>query len=78
MVLLTTSKVMSVMGPSGVVDVSGIMTATDVATLVKSRFAMVRAGDDWEMAARIVGADTDEMAMAAMSRLSDFFSNWSF
>ena len=75
MVLLTTSKLISVMGASGVVDVSGIITATVVARLDKSRFAMVRAGDDAEMAARIVGPDTDETAMAAMSRLSDFFSN---
>ena len=68
------------MGPSGVVDVCGIMTATDDddVALAKSRFAMVRTGDDSEMAASIVGPDTDEMAIAVMSRLSEFFSNWSF
>lgn len=67
-------------GVVGDVDVCGIMTATDDddVALAKSRFATVRAGDDSEMAARIVGPDTDEMAMAAMSRLSEFFSNWSF
>lgn len=78
MVLLTTSKLISVMRASGVVDVSGINTATLVAILDKSRFAMVRAGDDAEMAARIVGPDTDEMEIAEMSRLSEVFSNWSF